>query len=114
MQAHLAPARSLRHVEALVELLLKNNKIRAAAHPTIMAYRIEQGAQGTFLQVGACRPFRRCAGSGVGGRPAGGRVGWASELGRASARGLSACRALHRGLHLTSPTHACMHAHTPS
>ncbi|KAL4442964.1 hypothetical protein ABPG77_008455 [Micractinium sp. CCAP 211/92] len=48
-QAHLAPATSMKHVEALMELLLQNNKIRAATH-NIMAYRIEQADHGTFLQ----------------------------------------------------------------
>ncbi|KAL4457691.1 hypothetical protein ABPG75_012556 [Micractinium tetrahymenae] len=48
-QAHLAPASSMQHVEALMELLLQNNKIRAATH-NIMAFRIEQAERGTFLQ----------------------------------------------------------------
>ncbi|KAI3436652.1 hypothetical protein D9Q98_006068 [Chlorella vulgaris] len=48
-QAHLAPATSLVHVEALMELLLQNNKIRGATH-NIMAYRIEQSERSTFLQ----------------------------------------------------------------
>lgn len=48
-QAHLVPATSMKHVEALMELLLQNNKIRAATH-NIMAYRIEQAERGTFLQ----------------------------------------------------------------
>ncbi|PSC72714.1 IMPACT isoform X1 [Micractinium conductrix] len=48
-QAHLAPAKSMRDVEALMELLLQNNKIRAATH-NIMAYRIAQSERGTFMQ----------------------------------------------------------------
>ena len=54
MQAHLAPATSQRHVEALMELLLRSNKARAATH-NIMAYRIQQPQAAdkvaTFLQV---------------------------------------------------------------
>lgn len=48
-QAHLAPATSMGHVGALMELLMQNNKIRAASH-NIMAYRIEQADKATFLQ----------------------------------------------------------------
>lgn len=50
LQAHLAPVRTMRQVEALMELLLQNNKVRAATH-NIMAYRIELPERGTFLQV---------------------------------------------------------------
>ena len=38
-------------VEAVMDVLLMNNKIRAATH-NIMAYRIEQPEKGTFQQVG--------------------------------------------------------------
>ncbi|KAI7845864.1 hypothetical protein COHA_000598 [Chlorella ohadii] len=48
-QAHVAPATSMKHVEALMELLLQNGKIRAATH-NIMAYRIEQPDKQTFMQ----------------------------------------------------------------
>jgi hypothetical protein len=48
----------MRQVEALMEVLLQNNKVRAATH-NIMAYRIEQPERGTFLQVGAFLPARR-------------------------------------------------------
>ncbi len=37
-------------VEAVMEVLLQNNKIRAATH-NIMAYRIEQPEKGTFQQA---------------------------------------------------------------
>eukprot|EP00887_Chlorella_sp_A99_P002656 scaffold6.g2656.t1 len=42
-QAHLAPATSMEQVEAFMEILLHNNKIRQATH-NIMAYRIERAA----------------------------------------------------------------------
>ncbi|PRW56314.1 IMPACT [Chlorella sorokiniana] len=48
-QAHVAPATSMKHVKALMELLLQNGKIRAATH-NIMAYRIEQPDKQTFMQ----------------------------------------------------------------
>ena len=49
----------LLQVKAVVEILLQNNKIRAATH-NIMAYRIAQPEKGTFQQVGACPAFTAC------------------------------------------------------
>ncbi|GAB4820721.1 hypothetical protein N2152v2_007767 [Parachlorella kessleri] len=48
-QAHLAPVTNIQQVEAVMDVLLQNNKIRAATH-NIMAYRIEQHEKGTFQQ----------------------------------------------------------------
>jgi hypothetical protein len=50
-QAHLAPATEVAQVQAAMDALLQNNKIRSATH-NIMAYRIERkdGPKGTFLQ----------------------------------------------------------------
>jgi hypothetical protein len=49
-QAHLAPATSQLHADALMELLLQSSKIRGATH-NMLAYRIEQPDKGTFLQA---------------------------------------------------------------
>jgi len=49
-QAHVAIVKGVEEVQAVVDALLTNNKIRAATH-NIMAYRIErEDALGTFLQ----------------------------------------------------------------
>lgn len=48
-QAHLAPATRVAHVHAVMEILMRSNKIRAASH-NMMAYRIA-AAEGSFLQV---------------------------------------------------------------
>lgn len=50
-QAHLAPVTEVAQVQAAMDALLQNNKIRSATH-NIMAYRIERrnGPAGTFLQ----------------------------------------------------------------
>ena len=55
-QAHVCAATSLRHVEALMEVLLANGKLRAATH-NILAYRILQ-PNGTYLQV-VVHPLQR-------------------------------------------------------
>ena len=49
-QAHVAEVHDVAAVQAVVDHLLTNNKVRAASH-NIMAYRIERaGAPGNFLQ----------------------------------------------------------------
>lgn len=50
-QAHLAPVDSVHAVEAVLECLLANSKIRGASHPCMMAYRIQRrDAPGSLLQ----------------------------------------------------------------
>lgn len=48
-QAHMAPVSSSEEVEAVIDTLLENSKVKSATHPVIMAYRIEIG-NGMFLQ----------------------------------------------------------------
>jgi hypothetical protein len=50
-QAHLAPAHSAADVQAVLDCLLSNPKIRGASHPCMMAYRIARpDAAGSLLQ----------------------------------------------------------------
>ena len=49
-QAHVAPVASLDGVKAVMEVLLENNKIRAATH-NMMAYRIRCPDRDAFMQV---------------------------------------------------------------
>lgn len=49
VQAHICPSADPEEVEAVMSILLENNKIRHAAH-NIMAYRIDAQEKGIYMQ----------------------------------------------------------------